>query len=229
VEATTLTVAEVREYDRRATQVLGIPGAVLMENAGRAVAEEILRRLAGGGAGHRAAVLVGPGNNGGDGYVIARHLACAGLAVELFSSATRASLRGDAAVFRGVVDRLGIATRELVTAHQLERERGRWAGAQVLVDALLGTGFSGELRPQVAGALAAANAAVGPLKVAVDVPSGLAADTGLAAQGAFRADLTVTFVAAKPGFLLAEGPAHTGEVVVRGLGAPRDLLERELP
>ena len=125
-EPRVLSVAQVREYDRRAAEVLGIPSAVLMENAGRAAAEEIERALAERGAGRRAAILVGPGNNGGDGYVIARHLANAGFAVELYSSATRASLRGDAALFRAVADRLGLVTTEVVTAHQLARERGRW-------------------------------------------------------------------------------------------------------
>jgi NAD(P)H-hydrate epimerase len=225
-----LTVAEVREYDRRAVESLGIPGAVLMENAGRAAAEECLAELAARGTdtAGRAAILVGPGKNGGDGYVIARHLANAGMGVELYSSATRDSLRGDAALFRRVIDRLGLPTREVVTAHQLARERGRWASAVVLVDALLGTGFEGELRPQLAALLEAANAASGPLKLAVDLPSGLDADTGRAAAHAFRADLTVTFVAVKPGLLVGAGPALAGRVAVRGIGAPRDLLEREL-
>lgn len=251
----TLTVAQVREYDRRATEVYGIPGLVLMENAGRAAAEAILelvppvapvpqgeRRAEGR---PRAVVLAGSGNNGGDGYVVARHLLAAGLEVELGSTATRASLRGEAALFRGICERLGLAIHELVTGHQLEREHGRWAGAQVLVDAVLGTGFQGELRPHVARVLAAANAlprrpaegprrvgeAVGtersgPARVAIDVPSGLEADTGRAAPEAFRADLTVTFVAPKPGFVLADGPRHVGRVLVRGIGAPDDLLER---
>jgi NAD(P)H-hydrate epimerase len=218
-----LSVAEVREYDRRAAQVLGLPGALLMENAGRAAAEEIERALAERSPAERnrrAAILVGPGNNGGDGYVIARHLACSGFEVELYSSATSASLRGDAALFRGVADRLGLSTREVVTPHQIERERGRWAAAGVLVDALLGTGFGGELRASLATLLRAANATQGPLKVAVDVPSGLDADSGAAAPDAFRADLTVTFVAAKPGLLCGAGPGLSGRVVVRGIGAP---------
>jgi len=128
--------------------------------------------------------------------------------------------------FRAVADRLGLVTTEVVTAHQLARERGRWAASAALVDALLGTGFQGELRAQLAELLGAANDARGPLKVAVDVPSGLDADTGAAAPQAFRADLTVTFVARKPGLLSGAGPAHAGRVVVRGIGAPDDLLER---
>ena len=229
-----LSVAEVREYDRRAMAELGLPGAVLMENAGRAAAEVILARCFGAGGERRAVILAGPGNNGGDGYVIARHLANAGVAVELASTATRASLRGDAALFRGVCDRMGLQVRELVTAHQLQREQGRWARAHVLVDALLGTGFHGELRPHLAAVLAAVNGGEAPgspeggrrRKVAIDVPSGLDADTGVAAPGAFRADLTVTFVAPKLGFALADGPAHLGELFVRGIGAPGDLLSR---
>ena len=229
MEQRILSVAEVRELDRRAVEVLGIPSAVLMENAGRGAAEEIEAAILESGGKRRAAILVGSGNNGGDGYVIARHLANAGFAVELYSSVTRASLRGDAALFRAVLDRMGLATTEVVTAHQLARERGRWASSGALVDALLGTGFSGELRPQLAEVLGAANAVRGPLKVAIDVPSGLDADSGEAAPQAFRADLTVTFVAIKPGLLRGMGPAHTGRIVVRGIGAPADLLERASP
>ena len=247
VREAALTVAEVREYDRRASAELGLPSAVLMENAGRAAAEEIaacvapgriatgparVGEVAAGGSDAidppRVVILVGPGNNGGDGYVIARHLLGLGARPELYSSATRESLRGDASLYRGVCDRLGLATREVVTAHQLDRERGRWRGAVAVVDALLGTGFRGELRPHLARLLAAVAELPdagegGPLRVAIDVPTGLEADSGRAAAGAFRADLTVSFVAPKPGFARADGPRHVGRLAVRGIGLPPEL------
>jgi NAD(P)H-hydrate epimerase len=208
-----LTRDQVRDVDRRAIDELGIPGALLMENAGGGAARAILARVP---AGARAVVLCGPGNNGGDGYVVARHLANAGWVVELFSTATRESLAGDAALNRGICDRMGLATAEIVTAHQLDRERGRWAGADALIDGLLGTGFRGEVRPHAAEVIAAANGADAGLKVALDLPSGLDCDSGAPSNATFRADLTLTFVAPKVGFERAR--EWTGEVEVIGIG-----------
>lgn len=212
-----LTRDQLREVDRRAIEELGIPGAVLMENAGAGAARAILARVqAAGQAKGRVVILCGPGNNGGDGYVVARHLANAGCAVELFSTATRPSLSGDAALHRSICDRMGLETAEIVTAHQLERERARWPGADALVDALLGTGFRGEVRAHAAEVIAAANEVDGPLKVALDVPSGLDCDTGASSSATFRAALTITFVAPKVGFAAASD--QTGSVEVVGIG-----------
>ncbi len=208
-----LTRDQVREVDRRAIEELGIPGAVLMENAGAGAARSILARVP---AGARVAVLCGPGNNGGDGYVVARHLTNAGCAVELFSTATRESLGGDAALNRGICERLGLEVTEIVTGHQLARERRRWERADALVDGLLGTGFRGQVRARAAEVIAAANHCSGPLKVALDVPSGLDCDTGASSNATFRAALTITFVAPKLGF--ARAAEWTGEVEVVGIG-----------
>ena len=184
-----------------------------MENAGAGAARAMLERVP---AGARVAILCGPGNNGGDGYVVARHLSNAGCRVELFSTATRESLAGDALLNRGICDRMGLKVAEIVTGHQLERERGRWDGVDALVDGLLGTGFRGQLRPHAAAVLAAANACSASLRVALDVPSGLDCDTGAPSQATFRADLTITFVAPKTGF--ARAGEWTGEVEVVGIG-----------
>ena len=212
---------QVRAVDRRAIEELGLPGLVLMENAGsgaaRAVLEACAERVREPGD-TSCAIVCGAGNNGGDGYVVARHLALAGARVELFSTATRESLRGDAALNRGVCERLGLAVAEIVTAHQLDRERDRWGGADVLIDGLLGTGFEGEVRPHAAEVIRAANEVEGPLKVALDLPSGLDCDSGRPSNATFRADLTITFVAPKLGF--GRAGEWTGRVVVVGIGVP---------
>lgn len=219
-----LTRAEVRAFDRHATEVLGLPGAVLMENAGRAAAAEVLRLIAERGSRPgRAAVLCGAGNNGGDGWVILRHLAQAGVRATAWTTADPARLQGDAALHYRVAAALGLAIEPLATAADIERARAQWNQCDVLVDALLGTGFEGEVRPPLDAVLAAANSARPGARLAVDLPSGLDCDTGRPSRATFRADVTVTFVARKRGFDAPEAGPWIGRVVVAGIGVPFPL------
>jgi NAD(P)H-hydrate epimerase len=226
-ESLVLTRAQVRELDRRAIEELGVPGVVLMENAGAGAAREAEDLLARAGGGPTL-VLCGPGNNGGDGFVLARHLLAAGHAVSV--AALSRSARGDAAVMRRIVERIGI---EVLPAGEpeevlaLERAAGRPA---LVVDALLGTGFEGELRADVRRLteLGARLAARGALVLALDLPSGLDADSGRAAEGTLAADRTATFAAQKPGLVSPEAARWVGEVRVIGLGLPRELARAVL-
>ena len=228
--APSLTRDEVRAFDRHAIEVLGLPGAVLMENAGRSAADEALRLLADRGARPgRVCVLCGAGNNGGDGYVIARHLAIAGVDVALWSTLPGARLQGDAALNRRVAEALGLPIEPLEDADDLARAVRRWQGADLLVDALLGTGFRGTLRAPLDAVLAAANAAEVGARLAVDLPSGLDCDTGAGSPATFRADVTVTFVARKRGFDRPSCAEWTGRVVVAGIGAPFPGLAARRP
>jgi NAD(P)H-hydrate epimerase len=232
-----LTRDQVRTVDRIAIEQLGIPGVVLMENAGRAVAEETLKLLAGAPA--ACAILCGGGNNGGDGYVAARHLHNAGLRVIVLNAAPplspplqggeKGGVRGgDAAVFRAVVEKMGLPCRDILDAAALARAEPELAQATVFVDALLGTGFHGEVHPHLAAIIRRCNALAregqGKKVVAVDVPSGMDCDTGRAADPTIRADLTVTFVALKKGFLAPEAQPYLGRVVVASIGTPPDLV-----
>lgn len=213
---------EVRAFDRRATEELGLPAIVLMENAGRSAAEAILallRTLANPGA-RRAVVLCGAGNNGGDGYVVARHLSIAGISVEVASAVPASAVRGDAAVNLRAAQALGIPLQALATAADVARAAPCWEGADALVDALLGTGFRGEVRSPILELIQAANSARVARRVAIDLPSGLDCDSGRPSNATFRADLTVTFVARKLGFDAPGAAAWTGEVVVAGIGVP---------
>ncbi|MFI4861846.1 MAG: NAD(P)H-hydrate epimerase [Phycisphaerales bacterium JB063] len=224
-----LTRAQAREVDRRAMEDLGIPGIVLMENAGinaTDVATGMLEACGGDGV----AIVCGGGNNGGDGYVIARHLANAGRRVVVFSAADPSRLSGDAATNHTACQRMGIPILRIDDAGSLGEHAAKFAAADVLVDALLGTGYSGSqpLGPHAAAVIDAINAAGGqaggaPLVLAVDVPSGLDCDTGEPAQPAVRADATVTFVALKRGFSAEEARPHLGEVFVVGIGTPPAL------
>jgi NAD(P)H-hydrate epimerase len=216
-----LTRAEVRDIDRRAIEDYGLPGIVLMENAGRGAAE-LLHQIA-----PRAtvAIVCGKGNNAGDGFVIARHLENLGHAARLLLACDPAALRGDAAIAWQVAEKAGIPVARLSDASSAEWERAL-AGADWIVDALLGTGAMGVPRGAIATAIEAVNAAVrGGAKVfAVDVPSGLDCDTGQALGPCVRADVTATFVARKVGFDAPAVAPLLGAVHVVGIGAPRALL-----
>lgn len=229
----TLTRQQVREVDRLAIETLGIPGVVLMENAGREVAFTVLDALEADlqvyAADARVAILCGGGNNGGDGYVVARHLANHGAAVTAYAAVDPASLTGDPAIHAAVAQKMGLVV-PMFTEEQLLAERERFADAHVLVDALLGTGFSGEVRPHLAAVIDAANACKerGALIVAVDVPSGFDCDTGEASANAILADITVTFVAPKRGFAHPQAELYLGRLTVGDIGVPPTLIRQVL-
>ena len=218
------TRAQVREVDRRAIEEYGIPGIVLMENAAKNAATIILDVVKPTGA---VAIVCGRGNNGGDGFAIARHLSNAGLAVELFPGCDPGLLTGDAATNHHIAWKMGLTGHRFDTPDSIDAARRILERAEVLVDALLGTGFSGEVRSPLDRAIAAINAARdgGAIVVAVDLPSGLDADTGRPSNAAVRADLTVTFVARKAGFDAPGAADYTGRVYVADIGAPAALIQ----
>jgi len=201
-----LDVEQLRATDAWAIGERGIPGVDLMERAGEGLARVVGDAAPGG----PVVVVCGAGNNGGDGYVVARLLREAGRSVRVLFTADPARLKGDAAAMR---DRLPGAAPEPFVAGALD-------GAGVVVDAILGTGFSGEPRADVVAAIAAINAArdAGAVVVAADVPSGVDAATGVVAGEAVVADVTATFHAAMPGLWIAPGKGHAGEVVVVDIG-----------
>jgi NAD(P)H-hydrate epimerase len=188
-------------------QDLGIPGGVLMERAGAAMAEEILKRY----PNRRTLVVCGGGNNGGDGFVIARELHRAGAEVAVV--VTTDDLSGDPATNREVLGNLG------VEVHGPEMLGGLLPGTGLVVDALLGTGFSGGVREREAALIRHLNDA-GVTTVAIDVPSGVDGSTGEVAGEAVRAELTVCAHAAKVGCVISPGREHAGETVVVEIGIP---------
>jgi NAD(P)H-hydrate epimerase len=212
-----LSAEQMRAADRAAAEGLGIPSLLLMENAGRGVAELVLReapRPSGG-----VAVVCGAGANGGDGFVVARHLAARGVPVRVLTTAPRARAAGDAAVMLAALDRTGsVSVEDCSAVGEAASWRERLGGAAVVVDAVFGIGLRDAVSGVPAAALEAMNAAPG-LKVAVDIPSGLDADSGRARGVCFRADVTATMGARKLGLVLsAEAPV--GRVEVVDLGAP---------
>jgi len=213
-----VTRSEMQALDRRAIEGLGIPGLCLMENAGRAVAQEALRLLPGPGA--SVALLCGKGNNGGDGFVAARHLAIAGArpTCYLFGRIEELRGKGDAGVHLEACLRMGV---DVVEAGEMPAEQvgAACTVSALVVDALFGTGLDRPLRAPWPEVIHAVNGCERPI-LAVDLPSGLDADTGLPLGAAVRATLTVTMALPKLGFSTGRGPEFTGKVIVVDIGMP---------
>ena len=206
------TAAGVRELDRRTIEDFGVPGYQLMSRAGAAAFDALRRRW----PERSIVVLCGAGNNAGDGYVIARLARDAGCQPRVFALVDPERLRGDA---------LRAAEDFIAAGGRIEH----WAGLPdsadaVIVDALLGTGLDRDVGGVFAEAVAAINAAAAPV-LAVDIPSGLNADTGTMMGIAVNADLTVTFVGMKAGMLTGRGPALCGDIVFDDLGVPPEAAQ----
>ena len=211
------TADGMQKVDGLAIQGIGIPGGHLMERAGLAVATEILERY----DPEEAVVFAGKGNNGGDGFVVARELFDAGCEVTVFLLAAPEEYKGDAKLNLEILDRLGIDVRPATD------EGGALAEdtmvltemADVVVDAVFGTGFTGAAKGPAAAAIELMNEAPGAV-VSVDIMSGVGASTGSVHGPAVFADLTVTLHAAKVGHFVTPGGAFSGEVVIAPIGIP---------
>jgi hydroxyethylthiazole kinase-like uncharacterized protein yjeF len=215
------TAAEMRELDERAISRLGIPGADLMENAGRGAATLIAGHL-GPLRGKPVAIVCGKGNNGGDGLVVARHLRTRGARASVWLLGRKGEVKGDAGQalrrWRGRVE-------EVVDESGLARLRREMARAALVVDGLLGTGLSGPARGLVAATIEAVNQAERPV-VALDLPSGLDADRGEIIGPAIRADITATFAGYKRALLLHPAAGLAGRVSMIPIGIPQAELDR---
>jgi ADP-dependent NAD(P)H-hydrate dehydratase / NAD(P)H-hydrate epimerase len=207
---------QVRELDRRAIEVYGIPGAELMTRAGAAAFRAMQVRFP---RARRIAVVCGPGNNGGDGYVVARLAQQSGLEAFVLSiGAPRPG--GAAATMRALSEAAGVSTQPFDPA--------RMVGADLIVDALLGIGLERETKGEWRAAIDAMNNVRCPI-VAVDVPSGLCADTGTVMGAAVRAAVTVSFIGLKPGLFTADGPHYAGEVLFDDLDVAAEVYAGVAP
>ncbi|MFO0843895.1 MAG: NAD(P)H-hydrate epimerase [Gemmataceae bacterium] len=211
-----LTREQARLLDRRATDEFGVPSLVLMENAGRSMAELLLSL----GVHGPVAVACGKGNNGGDGLVLARHLDNAGHDVRVLLFAEPEGLSGDAAINLQICVKSGI---DVLPSLADDRYQTVLTEAEWVVDALFGTGLQQELRPPFDRVIAAINASPAR-RFSVDLPSGMDADTGKPLGACVKANYTATVAAPKAGFGQPAAQRWLGRVRVVPLGAPRRLL-----
>ncbi|MDH5180652.1 MAG: NAD(P)H-hydrate dehydratase [Gammaproteobacteria bacterium] len=208
--------AQVRELDRRAIEEQHIPGLALMERAGAATFQAALERLPNA---RNWLVICGTGNNGGDGYIVARLAHEAGKNVLVYQAGDAARLRGDALAAAQCLSATDVPVVD--TCPDLSR-------FDLIIDALLGTGLQGEVSDHYRTVIDQVNATGLPV-VAVDIPSGLQADTGAVLGAAIKAQLTVTFIGMKQGLLTADGPEYCGEIRFADLGVPAAVYEALTP
>jgi len=218
-----LDAGQMREADRQTIDVIGIPSAVLMENAGRQVVaamETAFAPLAGG----RVAILCGCGNNGGDGFVVARVLWQRGIQAQVYVIGRLDQVRGDARANLDVLGRLGLPVVEIQSDQDWELHSGEVLRSDLVVDAMFGTGLASPLRGLHKTVAEDLNA-VGVPVVAVDLPSGLSADSETPIGTTVHATLTVTLAAPKLPLMLPPAETLAGTVVVADIGIPRTVIE----
>lgn len=218
-----LNAAQMREADRATIEDVGIPSIVLMENAGRAVVaamEATYDDL----PGRRVAILAGRGNNGGDGFVVARTLLQRGIDVGVFLLGRVADVRGDARTNLEILARLGLTIVEITNEQEWELHFSEISTRDVLVDALFGTGLREPLAGMMQTVVADVNAS-GLTVVSIDLPSGLSADTHDLIGDALEASLTVTLGAPKIPLVLPPAEAHCGDLVIADIGIPEGVID----
>ncbi len=218
-----LNAAQMREADRFTIEDIGIPSFVLMENAGRQVVSAIETafesRLEG-----RVAVLCGRGNNGGDGFVVARTLVQRGIDATVFLIGSVADVRGDARLNLDILGRLGVTVVEIGDEQAWELHFSEISHCSLIVDAIFGTGLKAALGGMMETVVADVNTSGIPI-VSIDLPSGLSADTPQLIGHCIDASMTVTLAAPKLPLVLPPGEAHAGDVVIADIGIPPEVLD----
>lgn len=213
-----LTRQQVRDFDAWAIKTAAVPGVILMENAGRSCAQIVIEEIK-NRRGSKICVFCGTGNNGGDGFVIARHLKNEAFDVRVILCGPASKIKGDAQINYKIAANMKIPIKEITPApNTVSQDIESLAGdCDLLVDAIFGTGLSGKLDAPAAKLIEAVNALDKPI-VSVDIPSGLDCDTGEPVGASIKAVATVTFAAAKTGFKNPHSKKYTGQVYVASIG-----------
>ena len=218
-----LNAAQMREADRYTIEEIGIPSLVLMENAGRQVVAAIEASYEGALDG-RIAVLCGRGNNGGDGFVVARTLLQRGIDTAVFVIGTVAEVRGDARTNLDILGRLGVTVVEINDEQAWELHFSEISQCTLIIDAIFGTGLKSALAGMMETVVADVNASSIPI-VSIDLPSGLSADTPHILGDCIDASMTVTLAAPKLPLVLPPGEEHAGDVVIADIGIPHEVID----
>ncbi len=221
-----VTADQMRTFDRIAIENYGIPGVVLMENAGRSTFELLKNYLGDDLQEMRVSVVSGPGNNGGDGYVIARYLINMGAEVHTFVLSPREKIRGDALVNLQVLEKMTESIIHVTNPEELEQVYPIWDESEIIVDAILGTGLRSEVRSPFKEAILEINKA-DAVRIAVDIPSGIDADTGRVLGCAVKADLTATYGFMKLGMAVYPGRDYCGHIECVDISIPRIVAHNQ--
>ncbi|MCJ7784528.1 MAG: NAD(P)H-hydrate epimerase, partial [Desulfobacterales bacterium] len=216
---------EMQELDRKAIETYRIPGMILMENAGKGAAEVISHTFPDIHK-KKIAIIAGKGNNGGDGFVIARYLLNQGVSVKVYLLTDPKGLRGDAETNFSIFQRMKGEVLSVPSSKDYVKVKKDLEKFDILVDGIFGTGLDAEVRGYYREVIDHLNTLQRPI-VAIDIPSGLDADTGKPLGTAIRASLTITFGLPKVGHLIPPGLDYVGEVKVVDIGIPKRLVEEE--
>ena len=222
-----VTAKEMQEMDRRTIEDFGIPGMVLMENAGRGATRFLFEQFP-DIENKRVGVIAGRGNNGGDGYVMARYLKQKGVHVQVYLLATATRVQGDAAANLKFLKPLDIPLVEIPDQASFSKYKSEMAGVEVWIDAILGTGLKSDVKGFFKTVIEFINGLNKPV-FAVDVPSGLNSDTGQVCGACIRASATATFAFAKTGHIIHPGVQYTGALNIVDIGIPPHIVEEAMP
>ncbi len=220
-----VTVEQMRGIDDAAARDYGISGLILMENAGRAVADSIVNFLSNDVTSRRIIIFAGKGNNGGDGFVVARHLANRGADVKVFLVSPKEEIHGDALVNLEIIEKSGISI-STIGPRDIQRIKISLLYADLVVDGIFGTGFKGKAAGIASWVIEAINSCGKPV-VAIDLPSGLEGDRGCVEGPCIQASLTCTLGLPKLGCFLSSGMECCGEIQVMDISLPRALTDRD--
>jgi ADP-dependent NAD(P)H-hydrate dehydratase / NAD(P)H-hydrate epimerase len=222
-----VTASEMQNMDRQTIESFGLPGRVLMENAGRGVVDVLARTfpaIKSSGRNQSVGIIAGRGNNGGDGFVIARYLSGMGISVSVYLFSERAAVKGDAAANLNLLDALKVPVVEIPDITCLAQHLTDMRDHRIWVDALLGTGLNADVKGLFRAVIELLNGLNRPI-IAVDIPSGLNADTGMICGICIRAHTTVTFGFPKIGHILFPGAGFTGRLETIDIGIPPYIVQ----
>lgn len=218
-----VSAKEMQELDRRAQEEFGIPGLILMENAGKR-ASEIAFAMQEQQKNKKIVIFCGPGNNGGDGFVLARHLLNNRQKVMVFLLADKEKIKGDALVNFNILLKMGLKINYLLSKEQLCSAKAKLKDAGLIVDAIFGIGLERVITGIFKEVINLININRKPV-LSLDIPSGLCATKGKVWGTCVKAQTTITFGLAKKGFFIGEGPKYVGTLVVSDISLPRQLLK----
>ena len=222
-----VTAREMQQMDQETIQKIGLPGRILMENAGSG-AFRFMRRLFPDLAEKSVGVVAGRGNNGGDGFVMARYLSQKSIAVKVYLLCEKDRVQGDAKANLDLLAPLGIPVVEIPDAGDFKKQKAAMRRHDIWVDAIFGTGLNSDVRGHYKAVILYLNALKKPI-LAVDIPSGLNADNGQVCGVCIKAQATATFAFPKIGHMVYPGAAYTGELEIIDIGIPAMIADGVCP